>query len=229
MGATFLGEWTRSGDKYVEDEQGYFVYCGRREGTGATQSWEGARMPRDEPPARPGLTVVTGRHGVAPERTGRRPDEGAQSVPSAVVLLLSGPNLTLLGQRQPEIYGRDTLAEHVAKVTAAAAEHGLVVEHVQSDYEGALVEAVHEARGRAAAIIVNPGALSHYSWSLHDALAAFDGPVVELHLSNPGRREGWRRQSVVTPVATGVIAGFGGEGYRMAVDAVVALLRPGRH
>jgi 3-dehydroquinate dehydratase II len=117
----------------------------------------------------------------------------------------------------------------VARATLTAAEHGLAVWHVPSDSEGALVEAVHEARGRAAAIIVNPGALTHYSWSLHDALAAFDGPVVELHLSNPGRREAWRHQSVVTPVATGVIAGFGGEGYRLAIEAVVALLKPGRH
>jgi 3-dehydroquinate dehydratase-2 len=131
----------------------------------------------------------------------------------------------MLGQRQPEIYGRDTLADHVARATLAAAEHDLALEHVQSDYEGALVEAVLRARGRASAVIVNPGALTHYSWSLHDALAAFGGPVVELHLSNPHRRDGWRRRSVVSPVATGVIAGFGGDGYRLAVDAVAALLR----
>ncbi len=104
-----------------------------------------------------------------------------------------------------------------------------MLEHVQSDYEGALVEAVHEARGRAVAIVVNPGALTHYSWSLHDALVAFDGPVVELHLSQPRRRESWRHQSVVSPAATGVIAGFGGEGYRLAIEAVASLLRPGRH
>jgi len=145
------------------------------------------------------------------------------------VLLLSGPNLGLLGQRQPEIYGRDTLAEHVTRATVAAAEHGLALEHVQSEYEGALVEAVHEARERAAAIIVNAGALTHYSWSLHDALASFGGPVVELHLSNPGSREAWRQHSVLTPVATGVIAGFGAEGYRLAVEAVAALLRSGRY
>jgi 3-dehydroquinate dehydratase-2 len=186
-------------------------------------------MARDEPPARPGLTIVTGRQDAGPERSVRRPDEGPQGAPNAVVLLLSGPNLSLLGQRQPEVYGRDTLVDHVSRATVAAAEHGLTVEHVQSDYEGALVEAVHDARGRASAIIVNAGALTHYSWALHDALAAFDGPVVELHLTSPGRREAWRHQSVVTPVATGVIAGFGGDGYRMAVEAVVGLLRAGRH
>lgn len=145
-------------------------------------------------------------------------------MPTPIVLLLSGPNLELLGQRQPEVYGRGTLVDYVSKATVAAAEHGLALEHVQSDYEGAIVEAVHDARGRAAAVIVNPGALTHYSWSLHDALACFEGPVVELHLTNPGHREPWRHLSVVTPVATGVIAGFGGEGYRLAVEAVAALL-----
>jgi 3-dehydroquinate dehydratase-2 len=164
-----------------------------------------------------------------PERAARHPEDDPEGDPDVVVLLLSGPNLSLLGQRQPEIYGRDTLADHVARATLAAAEYGLAVRHVQSDYEGALVEAVHEARDQASAIVVNPGALTHYSWSLHDALAAFEGPIVELHLSSPGRREPWRHQSVVTPVATGVIAGFGGEGYRLAIEAVVALLRPGRH
>jgi 3-dehydroquinate dehydratase-2 len=186
-------------------------------------------MAPQEPPARPGLTVVAGTLDSGAERAGRRTDEGPDSLPAAVVLFLSGPNLNLLGQRQPEIYGRDTLADHIATATTAAAEHGLVLEHVQSDYEGALVEAVQEARGRALAIVVNPGALTHYSWSLHDALAAFDGPVVELHLSHPSRREPWRHQSVVSPVATGVIAGFGGEGYRLAVLAVASLLRSGRH
>jgi 3-dehydroquinate dehydratase-2 len=186
-------------------------------------------MSPQEPPARPELTVVAGTLEAVPDRPGWRSDDGPQSLPDAMVLFLSGPNLSLLGQRQPEIYGRDTLADHIATATVAATEHGLALEHVQSDYEGALVEAVHEARGRAAAIVVNPGALTHYSWSLHDALAAFDGPIIELHLSQPKRREAWRHQSVISPVATGIIAGFGGEGYRLAVDAVAALLRAGRH
>lgn len=189
-------------------------------------------MGRDEPPGRPGLTVVTGTQGAGTEQArdagGLGREEWPEPGPDGLVLLLSGPNLGLLGQRQPEIYGRDSLSEHVARATLAAAEEGLAVEHVQSDYEGALVEAVHDARGRASAIVVNPGALGHYSWSLHDALAAFDGPVVELHLSNPARREPWRHHSVVAPVASGVIAGFGGEGYRLAIEAVAALLRTGK-
>jgi 3-dehydroquinate dehydratase-2 len=142
----------------------------------------------------------------------------------ATVLLLSGPNLNLLGIREPEIYGAATIDDHVATATAAAAELGLELEHLQSNHEGELVEAVHGARGRVAAIIVNAAALTHYSWSLRDALAAFDGPVVELHLSNTAAREPWRHTSVVTPVATGVISGFGGHGYRLAVEAVARLL-----
>lgn len=141
-----------------------------------------------------------------------------------IVLLLSGPNLNLLGQREPEVYGTDTLDDHVARARKAAEAGGLELEHLQSNFEGELVDAVHAARGRVAAIVVNAGALSHYAWSLHDALAAFDGPVVELHISNPDAREPWRRQSVISPVATGVISGFRGHGYELAVEAVARLL-----
>ncbi len=141
-----------------------------------------------------------------------------------LVLLLSGPNLNLLGEREPAVYGTATLDDHVAAARARAEGHGLELEHLQSNAESALVDAVHGARGRAAAIIVNAGAITHYGWSLHDALAAFDGPVVELHLSNPNAREAWRHTSVVAPVATGTIQGFGGYGYRLAVDAVAELL-----
>ena len=140
------------------------------------------------------------------------------------VLLLSGPNLNLLGIRQPDIYGTATLDDHVARASAAAADRGLELEHFQSNHEGELVEAVHRARGRVAAIIVNAAALTHYAWSLHDALAAFDGPVVELHLSNTAAREAWRHDSVVSPVADGVIMGLGGHGYELAVQAVCLLL-----
>jgi 3-dehydroquinate dehydratase-2 len=143
---------------------------------------------------------------------------------ASLLLLLSGPNLDLLGERQPEVYGRATLADHVATAEAAARRHGLVLEHTQSNHEGVLVDAVHEARGRAAAIIINAGALTHYAWSLHDALASFDGVVIELHLSHPNAREPWRHVSVVAPVADGSIAGLGGLGYELAVDAVARIL-----
>ena len=143
----------------------------------------------------------------------------------SLILLLSGPNLNLLGVREPEVYGTDTLDDHVARAEGAAARHGLTLEHRQANHEGDLVDAVHEARGRADALVINAGALSHTSWSLHDAVAAFDGPVVELHLSNPAAREPFRHVSVLAPVASGVIAGFGGLGYALAVDATAALLK----
>jgi 3-dehydroquinate dehydratase II len=141
-----------------------------------------------------------------------------------VIVLLSGPNLDLLGDRQPDVYGTATLDDHVATATEVAVAAGFTLEHLQSNYEGGLVEAVHAARGRASAIIINAGALSHTSWSLHDALAAFDGVVVELHLSNPAAREPFRHTSVIAPVANGSIAGFGALGYRLAVEAVDRLL-----
>ena len=124
-------------------------------------------------------------------------------------MLLSGPNLNLLGEREPDIYGTATLDDHVA--TAAPRRPSgtaCVLEHHQSNHEGDLVDAIHRARGRAAAIVINAGAFTHYAWALHDALAAFDGPVVELHLSNPASREAWRATSVIAPVATGVIGGL---------------------
>lgn len=141
-----------------------------------------------------------------------------------LLLLLSGPNLQLFGQREPEVYGTETLPARVERATEAAGRFGYGLEHVQSDAESVLVGAVHGARGRAAAIIVNGGALSHYGWSLHDALAAFEGVIVELHVSNPQAREPWRRRSVLAPVADGVVAGFGGLGYELAVEAAARLL-----
>ncbi len=143
---------------------------------------------------------------------------------SATILLLSGPNLNLLGEREPAVYGTATLTDHVATASEAAALHGLSVVHFQSNHEGDLVDAIQAARGTHGAIIINPGALTHYAWAIHDALAAFDGPIVELHLSNPNAREPWRHLSVVAPVATGSIVGFGGHGYRLAVEAVAAVL-----
>jgi 3-dehydroquinate dehydratase-2 len=151
--------------------------------------------------------------------------EQPQQKPMSRVLLLSGPNLNLLGEREPAVYGTATLDDHVKRAEAAAAGHGLELRHVQSNHEGELIDAVHAARGSTDALIINAGALSHTSWSLHDAVAAFDGPVVELHLSNPAAREPFRHTSVLAPVANGVVAGFGGLGYELAVDAVAALLK----
>lgn len=141
-----------------------------------------------------------------------------------IILLLSGPNLNLLGERNPDVYGSETLADHVATATAAASEHDLTVEHLQTNHEGELIDAIHRARGRCVAIVINPAAFTHYAWSLHDALETFDGPVVELHLSDPLRREPWRHLSVVEPVADRTVKGLGGAGYRVAIDTVAELL-----
>lgn len=142
----------------------------------------------------------------------------------ATILLLSGPNLNLLGEREPEVYGTTTLDQLVNDARDAAAKRGHEVEHLQSNHEGELVDAIHAARNRCAAIVFNPGAFTHYAYALTDALAAYDGVVVELHLSNPHARESWRHTSVIAPVATGTIAGFGAAGYRLAIEAVAAKL-----
>lgn len=142
----------------------------------------------------------------------------------ATILLINGPNLNLLGDREPDVYGTDTLADCVGDAEDAASAGGHELEHVQSNHEGELIEAVQRARGRVAAIVINPGAFTHTSYALADALAAYDGVKVELHLSNTAAREEWRRTSVVGPVVTGTVAGFGRTGYRLAVEAAVASL-----
>ncbi|MEI6701037.1 MAG: type II 3-dehydroquinate dehydratase [Actinomycetota bacterium] len=143
------------------------------------------------------------------------------------VLLLSGPNLNLLGTREPSVYGTDTLETHVERVTARAALSGLALDHLQSNHEGVLIDAIHAARGEYAAIIINAGAFTHTSWALHDALTIFEGVKVEVHLSNPAAREPFRHTSVLAPVVDGSIAGFGRRSYDLAVDAVVQLLDVG--
>tara|TARA_B110000014_G_scaffold251981_1_gene229825 strand:+ start:131 stop:559 length:429 start_codon:yes stop_codon:yes gene_type:complete len=134
---------------------------------------------------------------------------------------MSGPNLNLLGDREPEIYGTETLMDHVAAAREQAQEKGFDLEHVQSNHEGDLIDAIHAARGRVASIVINAGALTHYSWSLHDALSAYNGPVVELHLSDPKNREPWRHLSVIEPVAISSVVGKGGAGYREAIDTAI--------
>ena len=143
---------------------------------------------------------------------------------SRSILLLNGPNLNLLGQREPHIYGSETLSTHVSNAQSAAKDLGFELVAMQSNSSSELVDAIHAARGVHSAIVINPGAFTHYAWSIHDALGAFDGPVVELHLSNPQRREPWRHESVVAPVAVGTIAGFGAKGYSLAIQAVASHL-----
>jgi 3-dehydroquinate dehydratase II len=139
------------------------------------------------------------------------------------ILLLSGPNLNQLGTRSPEIYGTQTLDEHVARFTSLARENGFEVRHLQSNFEGDLIEAVHDAGGNKA-IVINAGALTHTSWALADALATYDGVKIEVHLSNPAAREPFRHVSTLAGVVNGTIAGFGATSYELAFDAVRRLL-----
>lgn len=140
-----------------------------------------------------------------------------------IIDILNGPNLNLLGQRQPEVYGRETLADVEAACAALAAELGVQVRFRQSNHEGQIVDWIHEARETAAAIVINPAAYTHTSVAILDALKAFDGPVIEVHISNVHQREPFRHHSYVSLRADGVIAGCGTEGYLLALRRVASL------
>ena len=141
------------------------------------------------------------------------------------ILVLNGPNLNLLGLRQPEIYGRETLEDVAASVADLGAELGLRVKALQSNHEGQLVDWIQQARGTSAAIIINPGAYSHTSIAILDALHAYEGVVIEVHISNIHKREAFRHHSHVSVRADGVIAGCGTEGYRLALRRIATLLK----
>lgn len=143
----------------------------------------------------------------------------------AKIMVLNGPNLNLLGVRQPHIYGRDTLADIEQRLRARAGSHGLAIDIRQSNHEGELVTWIQEARTTCAGIIINPAAYTHTSVAILDALLACEFPVLELHLSNPHKREEFRHRSFVTLAATGVIAGFGAHGYELALDAMAKLVK----
>jgi 3-dehydroquinate dehydratase-2 len=140
------------------------------------------------------------------------------------IYVLNGPNLNLLGTREPQIYGRSTLKDVEKLCHKAAAAHGFAVEFRQSNHEGELVDWLQEARAAASGVILNAGAYTHTSVAIHDALKALDVPVLEVHISNPYRREPFRHTSYVSPVATGVICGVGAQGYSLAVEALAALI-----
>jgi 3-dehydroquinate dehydratase-2 len=141
------------------------------------------------------------------------------------IYILNGPNLNLLGKRQPEIYGHETLADVETQCAAVAKGFGFAATLLQSNWEGQIVDWIHEARDKAAGIIINPGALSHTSIAVFDALMAFDGPVLEVHISNIHKREDFRHHSYVSRRAEGVIAGFGVEGYALAMRRMGSLLK----
>ncbi|MDE1985779.1 MAG: type II 3-dehydroquinate dehydratase [Alphaproteobacteria bacterium] len=141
------------------------------------------------------------------------------------IYVLNGPNLNLLGQREPDIYGRTTLAKIGQMMAERAKTHGLSIVFRQSNHEGELIDWIQEARIKSAGMIINGGAYSHTSLALHDALRSLDRPLVEVHLSNPFAREEFRHHSRLSPVAKGVIVGFGAQSYVLAVDALASLIK----
>jgi 3-dehydroquinate dehydratase II len=140
------------------------------------------------------------------------------------IFILNGPNLNLLGQRQPEVYGKATLEDVAEGCASVAEELGLTIRFHQSNHEGQIIDWIHQARSDGAGIIINPAAYTHTSIAIFDALSAFDGPVLEVHISNIHRRETFRHHSFVSPRADGVIAGFGTEGYLLALRRMATLL-----
>lgn len=141
-----------------------------------------------------------------------------------LVLVLNGPNLNLLGTREPDIYGRETLDDIAAQLEEQANALGLQIDLRQSNHEGHLIDWLHEAASREAlAVLLNAGALTHTSVALHDAIKAISVPVIEVHLSNPHAREAFRHKSFIAPVAKGTISGFGVGSYRLALDAAARL------
>jgi 3-dehydroquinate dehydratase-2 len=142
------------------------------------------------------------------------------------ILVLHGPNLNLLGTREPEVYGATTLAEIDAGLLAQAKEQGAELRAFQSNHEGGLIDRIHEARGREHGILINPGGFTHTSVALRDALLAVSLPVVEVHLSNVFARESFRHRSLVSDIAVGIVGGFGPVSYRLALEALLDHLEP---
>jgi 3-dehydroquinate dehydratase II len=143
---------------------------------------------------------------------------------SRLVYVLNGPNLNMLGQRQPAIYGHETLADVEAECRRVATQNRLEIDFRQSNKEGELIDWIQDARAHAGGIVINPAALTHTSVAILDALNIFDGPIIEVHISNVHKREAFRHHSYVSRVASGVIAGFGTQGYQLALVRLAHLI-----
>ncbi|WP_286884414.1 type II 3-dehydroquinate dehydratase [Aneurinibacillus sp. UBA3580] len=143
----------------------------------------------------------------------------------ASVLVINGPNLNMLGKREPGIYGSETLADVEERIARRAGDLGVAVEFFQSNHEGAIIDRIHHAFGLCDGIVINPGAFTHYSYAIRDALSSVQIPFVEIHISNIHAREAFRKESVLAPLAIGQISGLGTYGYELALDALAHYLR----
>jgi 3-dehydroquinate dehydratase II len=148
---------------------------------------------------------------------------------TSTIFVLNGPNLNLLGLREPEVYGSETLADIEKKVAARGKALGLAIDFRQTNIEGVLVDWIQEARTKAKGIVINPAAYTHTSVALHDALKAADVPAIEVHLSNVHAREDFRHHSFVSPVARGIVVGFGSYGYELALEGLARILAQSGH
>lgn len=141
------------------------------------------------------------------------------------VLVINGPNLNMLGKREPDVYGRETLADIENRVMKLAEQLGVSVDFFQSNYEGEIIDKIHDASGRFHGLVINPGAFTHYSYAIRDAIASVNLPTIELHISNVHAREAFRSHSVIAPITVGQIVGLGTYGYELALRGMVEHLK----